>query len=128
VKLRSANVKPAFADAYVGFARFRDNLSQGGHKSYILLRNIDLSGIGQFIFEYASNDQTGHIQVRIDSQAGPVISTAAFMPTSSWDMFKKISGKIEKPVSGRHDIYFIALKPEKPNSEILKLNNIRFEK
>ncbi|SEI45605.1 cytochrome c [Dyadobacter koreensis] len=128
VKLRSANVKPAFADAYVGFARFRDNLSQGGHKSYILLRNIDLSGIGQFIFEYASGDQTGQIQVRIDSQAGPVISTAAFTPTSSWDVFKKISGKIENPVSGRHDIYFIALKPDKPNSEILKLNNIRFEK
>nr|WP_295924088.1 ThuA domain-containing protein [uncultured Dyadobacter sp.] len=127
VKLRSANVKPAFADAYTGFARFRDNLSQGGHKSFILLKNIDLTGIRQFVYEYASAGQQGTIQVRMDSQAGPVISTVAFGPTGSWDTLQKVTGTLQKAISGRHDIYFFAIKPEKPNDEILKLTNIRFE-
>ncbi|SDH50484.1 cytochrome c [Dyadobacter soli] len=127
VKLRNANVKPAFADAYKGFSRFRDNLSQGGHKSFILLKNIDMTGIRQFVYEYASAGQRGSIQVRIDSQAGPVISTVAFGPTGSWDTLQKLTGTLERAITGRHDIYFFAMKPDKPNDEILKLTNIRFE-
>ncbi|MCF2495068.1 ThuA domain-containing protein [Dyadobacter chenhuakuii] len=127
VKLRNANVKPAFADAFTGFSRFRDNLSQGGHKSFILLKNIDMTGIKQFVYEYASSGQQGSIQVRMDSQAGPVISSVTFGPTGSWDTMQKVTGTLEKAISGRHDIYFFAIKPDKPNDEILKLTNIRFE-
>ena len=127
VTLRNANVKPAYADAYVGFPRFRDNLSPGGHKSYILLKSIDLSGIKAFQYEYGSANQTGEIEVRIDSQAGPIISTIDYGPTGGWDNLKTVSGQLSKPVSGRHDVYFFAIKRTKPNDEILKLTNIRFE-
>ncbi|WP_240543697.1 ThuA domain-containing protein [Spirosoma foliorum] len=127
VTLRNANVKPAYADAHVGFPRFRDNLSPGGHKSYILLKSIDLSGIKAFLYEYASANQTGEIEVRIDSQAGPIISTTGYGPTRGWDTLKTVRGQLNKPVSGRHDVYFFAIKPTKPNDEILKLTNIRFE-
>ncbi|NEU70109.1 carbohydrate-binding protein [Spirosoma agri] len=127
VTLRNANVKPAYADAHVGFSRFRDNLSPGGHKSYILLKNIDLSGIKAFQYEYGSANQTGEIEVRIDSQAGPVISTTSYGPTGSWDTLKTVRGQLNKPVPGRHDVYFFAIKRAKPNDEILKLTNIRFE-
>jgi cytochrome c len=86
-----------------------------------------MTGIKQFVYEYASSGQKGSIQVRMDSQAGPVISTVAFGPTGSWDTMQKVTGTLEKAISGRHDIYFFAIKPDKPNDEILKLTNIRFE-
>ncbi|RYF68518.1 MAG: carbohydrate-binding protein, partial [Cytophagaceae bacterium] len=127
IRLRTATVKAAYADAHVGFSRFRDNLSQGGHKSYILLKNIDLTGIKRFTYEYGSANQAGEVEVRIDSQAGPVVSTVAYGPTGSWDTLKKITGQLSKPISGRHDIYFFAIKRTKPNDEILKLTTIQFE-
>ncbi len=127
VTLRNANVKPAYADAYVGFPRFRDNLSPGGHKSYILLKNIDLSGIKAFQYEYGSANQTGEIEVRIDSQAGPIVSTTGYGPTGGWDILKTVRGQLNKAISGRHDVYFFAIKRTKPNDEILKLTTIRFE-
>ena len=127
ITLRNAKVMSIYADAQVGFARFKDNLSPGAHKSYILLKNVDLTGIKQFTYEYGSADQTGEIEVRIDSQAGPIICLTAYEPTGSWDKLKTIPGKIEKPVSGRHDVYFFAIKRTKPNDKILKLTSIQFD-
>ncbi|MBO0950811.1 ThuA domain-containing protein [Fibrella forsythiae] len=127
IRLRSATVKAAYADAHVGFSRFRDNLSQGGHKSYILLKNIDLTGIKQFTYEYGSANQAGEVEVRIDSQAGPVVSSVAYGPTGSWDTLKQVTGLLSKPVTGRHDVYFFAIKRTKPNDEILKFSTIQFE-
>ncbi|MBD2751917.1 ThuA domain-containing protein [Spirosoma validum] len=127
VTLRNAKVMAVYADAHVGFARFKDNLSPGAHKSYIFLKNIDLTGIKQFTYEYGSGDQSGEIEVRIDSQAGPIISTTAYGPTDSFDKLKTITGKVDKPISGKHDVYFFAIKRTKPNDRILKLTSIQFD-
>jgi cytochrome c len=127
VTLRNATVKTAYADAHVGFARFRDNLSPGAHKSYILLKAVDLTNIKGFTYEYAAANQTGEIEVRIDSQAGPIVSRTTYGSTDNWDALKKLSGQLTKPVSGRHDIYFFAIKRTKPNDEILKLTSITFD-
>jgi cytochrome c len=126
VTLRNANVKSIYADAHVGFSRFKDNLSPGAHKSYILLKNVDLTGINQFVYEYGSAGQTGEIEVRIDSYAGPVISTTTYQSTGSWDKMGQLTGRLNKPVTGRHDVYFFAIKRTKPNDSILKLNGIQF--
>ncbi len=127
VRLRNAKVMSIYADAQMGFARFGNNLSPGGHKSYILLKDIDLTGIRQFTYEYGSADQTGEIEVRIDSQAGPIVSTTTYGPTGSWDKLKTVTGSVAKPVSGRHDVYFFAVKRTKPNDKILKLTSIQFD-
>ncbi|MFD1144706.1 ThuA domain-containing protein [Larkinella insperata] len=127
VTLRNAKVRTVFADAHVGFSRFRDNLSQGGHKAYILLKNTDLTNINQFVYEYASGNNTGEIEVRIDSQAGPVISRTSYGPSGDWGKLKLLTGKVTKPVSGKHDVYFVAIKRDKPNDEVLKLTSIEFQ-
>ncbi|UFH54987.1 carbohydrate-binding protein [Spirosoma sp. KNUC1025] len=127
VTLRNAKVMSIYTDAQMGFPRFGNNLSPGAHKSYILLKNIDLTGIKQFTYEYGSGDQSGEIEVRIDSQAGPIISKTAYGPTNSFDKLQTLTGKIDKPVSGRHDVYFFAIKREKPNDRILKLTSIQFD-
>ncbi len=126
IVLRNAKVKPVFADAHVGFRRFGNNLSGGDHKSYILLKAIDLSGINKFIYEYTSADKDGEIEARIDSQAGPVISRAPYKATGQGKA-STITGKIDIPTAGRHDVYFIMIKKDKPNNDIINLKSIQFE-
>ncbi|PRY16408.1 cytochrome c [Pontibacter ummariensis] len=127
ITLRNAKVQTAFADAHVGFPRWGNSLSGGDHKSYILLKDIDLTGIKQFTYEYSSLDKDGEIEVRIDSQGGPVISRTPYKATGSWDTSKKVSGKITTPTSGKHDVYFIVVKRDKPNNDIITLKTIEFE-
>ncbi len=125
--LRNANVKAVFADSIVGYPRFRNDLNPGGHKSYILLKNIDLTGIKSLTYRYASNNVKGTIEMRIDSKAGPIVSTVAYGETGSWDKFSDVRTQLSIPISGRHDVYFIALKPTKPNDSIIKFNSVQFD-
>ncbi|WP_428657323.1 ThuA domain-containing protein [Runella sp.] len=127
ISLRSAKVRAVNTDAQVGFARFGNNLSQGAHKSYVLLKNIDLTNIKKLTYEYAASDKDGEIEVRIDSQAGPVISRAAFKSTGSGDKVEKITASLDNPVLGRHNVYFFAIKRTKPNDNLMKFVSIQFD-
>ncbi|NJB71432.1 cytochrome c [Saonia flava] len=127
VKLRNAKVRTVFADDYVGFQRFGNSLTNANHKSHYMLKNIDLTGIKQFVYEYAAEDKTGEIEVRIDSQAGPVIAKTAYETTGSWNTTRKLEATLGKPIDGRHDIYFIMVKPEKPNEDIINVKSITFK-
>lgn len=124
--LRSPVVQPALADAHVGFERFRNSLSEGDNKSYILLRNIDLKGIRKITFSYASKDLDGEIEVRRDSRAGPVITKVAYKPTGSFDQFMDLSALIPTELMDRHDLYFIMRRKQSPFKAIIKLNTITF--
>jgi cytochrome c len=125
--LRHGDMNPAFTDAYVGYPRFRDKLSEGGNKAYLLLKNVDLTGISQINYNYGSRNMDGEIEVRLDSKAGPVISTTAYKQTGSFDKENTVTGKFNNPVSGRHDIYIYAVKRTKPNDAIIRINTIAFE-
>jgi cytochrome c len=127
VTLRNSKVRAVFADEHSGFRRFGNNLSSGDHKSFVLLRNIDLSGIRRFTYEYASLNRDGEIEVRIDSQAGPVVSSAPFKSTGAWDKTSTVSAEVAVPLSGRHDVYFFVIKRDKPNDDIINLKSIQFD-
>lgn len=127
ITLRNAKVHTVHADAHVGFPRWGNSLSQGDHKSYILLKNIDLTGIKKFTYEYASSDKDGEIEVRIDSYAGPVISRAPYQATGSWDTKKQLTAEITRPATGKHDVYFVVVKRNKPNDNIISLSTIQFD-
>ncbi len=124
---RSAKVRTIDADAHVGFARFRDKLSPADHKAYVLLKDIDFTGITRFIYDYASLDREGEIEVRLDSFAGPVIARTNFKATGSWEKFVSLAAPLIAPVVGRHDIYFIMMKRDRPNDKIIVLRSIQFE-
>lgn len=127
VTLRNADVKAVYADELKGFNRFKNDLSAGNHKSYVMFRDIDLSNIKKFVYQYASKDAAGEIEVRIDSQAGPVISSAAYTETGDWKKQASVTGEVQKPISGKHDIYFFAIKRTKPSEGILSIKDIQFE-
>lgn len=127
ISLRNAKVKTAFADGYSGFPRFGNRLSEGDHKSYIFFKDIDLTGIKGFTYEYGSQKKDGEIEVRIDSQAGPVISRTAYKATGDLKNLQHIRGNLNNPVSGKHDVYFFVIKKDKPNDNIILLTEIDFE-
>ena len=126
LKLRNARVRTVFMDRYEPFTRFGNSLTNADHKAFYMLKNVDLTHISGFLYEYASEDQSGAIEVRIDSQAGPVINKTGYEPTGSWDKTDTVEASLTKPVKGRHDVYFIVVKPEKPNEEIINLKAVTF--
>lgn len=128
ITLRNHQVRAVFADELHGFPRFRDNLSDGPHKSYVMLKNVDLTHVKGFTYRYASGDAAGVVEVRLDSRAGPIVASTVYPATGGMDKFNTISGKLDKPVTGRHDVYFFAMKPVKPNDGVIKWGEIGFEK
>jgi cytochrome c len=122
VTLRPAEMNAAFADGFEGISRFRDNLSGGGDNAYLFLKNIDLTGISKIIFKYDSGTDA-EIQVRLDSKAGPVIGNVPYSKTKE----ALVTVPITTPVTGRHDVYFYAVKRTKPNNSIIHISQIAFE-
>jgi cytochrome c len=127
LSLRSARVKTAFADGHPGFTRWGNSLGGGNHKAHILLKNVDLSGIRGFTFEYGA-DKEGTIEVRIDSQEGQVIASTPYSSTVGSEGSARVSAKIASPVNGRHDVYFVVLRSQEPYDDIINLGYINVEK
>lgn len=127
ITIRNYAVKTVYADAHPGFARFGNNLSDGGHKAYILLRNVDLNGIRRLSFLYSAEESHGMLEVRLDSRAGPVVSSVPFEATGKTKEGKVISAEWTQPVSGRHDVYVFVTRRNKPYDEEINLKEIRFE-
>jgi len=128
VTLRNANVRSVFADGLGGFPRWGNSISQGDHKSHVLLKNVDLTNIKGFNFGYTADKKDGYVEVRLDSYAGPVISRTEFKATGSWGNRAEVKGALAEPLTGRHDLYFFIMKPDKPNDDLATLQTIRFEK
>ena len=126
VSLRNAKVKTLNADAYVGFPRFGNRLNAGNHKSYVLLKGIDMTTIKSLTYDYSSLNKDGEIEVRLDSYAGPVVSRTPYKATGSWGKAEQVTGTLDKPFTGRHDVYVIVVKRDKPNDSIIQLNSIQF--
>jgi len=126
--VRLATQQAVFADAHPGFPRFRNSLSEGGNKAYLLFKDIDLSNISKFIFNYSSQNRDGEILVRMDSQIGPIISRIAFTPTGSFEKFKDLEANLLKKISGKHHLYFVITRSKLPDDALIKLNTISFER
>lgn len=127
LNLRPAKVRAVDTDQQSGFPRFGNSLGSGDHKSYLLLRNVDLNHIRGFIFEYASKDKAGVVEVRRDSQAGPVISQTPYAATGAWDSVATVRSELAEPLDGKHDLYFIFKKAMKPNKDIINIKSVTFE-
>lgn len=126
VSLRSARVKTIHVDVYKGFPRFGDRIDPGDHKSFVLMKNIDMTSIRKLSFTYYAT-QEGTIKARLGSQEGPAIATAPIRTTGEWGSAKETTAEITVPTSGRHDVYFVVLKPEKPNKAFAAIHEIYFQ-
>ena len=127
IKLRSAKMRPIDADAHVGIDRWGNAFGNAKNKSYILLQDIDLTGIKSLTYEYSAEKRRGEIVVQeIQSLGGQVISKVAFTPTGGEDNHQTLNAKIDKPVTGRHHVYIIFQNQEKTMDDLCKLWTFSF--
>jgi len=126
IKLRSAKMRPIDADAHVGIDRWGNAFGSAKNKSYILLRNVDLTGIKGLTYDYSAEKRGGEIVVRLESLGGPIISKAAFTPTGSEDKHQNLTAKFDKSLSGRHHVYIIFQNEEKTMDDLCKLWTFSF--
>ena len=66
------------------------------------------------------------MEARLDSRASPIIVKTVYNATKDWDTIKFLTEKINTPIEGRHDIYFIMVKPNAPNDKIINVKSITF--
>ena len=126
VTLRNSLVRTIDVDAYVGFPRWGNRLSAGGHKAYILLKDVDMTTIKSLTIDYSSKDKDGFIDVRLDSYAGPVVSRTPFKATGDWKNNAQVTAVFEQASTGKHDVYVVIMKPNKPDDSVAQLNSIQF--
>lgn len=126
VTLRPAKIKTINADAYVGFPRWGNRLSAGNHKAYVLIKDVDLTNIKSLTYDYSSVNKDGEIEVRLDSYAAPVVNRTPYKATGDWKNTKEVTATFDKPITGKHDVYIVVVKRDKPNDGIIQLNSIQF--
>jgi cytochrome c len=126
VTLRNAKVNAIDADTYVGFPRWGSRLSAGSHKAYLMFKGVDMTGIKSLTYDYSALNKDGEIEVRLDSYAGPVVSRTAFKKTGDWKTTNQVTSEFDKPITGRHDVYVIIVKRDKPNTDLAQLSSVTF--
>ena len=123
--LRHHILRAMDADMHPGFIFDWGQLREGGSKSYLVFKKIDLKNIKNISFEYASKEFDGEIQIRKNSAAGPIIAKVNYLPTGSWDKMDWVKTDIDLPEIC--DLYFVAVKKSKPTDKIIKFKSIKFE-
>lgn len=124
--LRPSKVPAKNADITYNLRKSDRNLGGIGNGSYFVFKNIDLKDITSLTYRIASLDKNGSIQVHIDNLKGQVISTLNYQSTGAWNKYVEISAPITNP-GGKHDLYFVFVKPEMPNKNIASVDWINFE-
>ncbi|WP_375447557.1 PQQ-dependent sugar dehydrogenase [uncultured Fibrella sp.] len=123
--LRPTKVLGSEADELNNMTRQGKRLGNIHNQSYFVLKNIDLKGIDQLTYRYSSKDRAATVEVHTDSPTGPIISTLIYAATGGWNTYTEQTVPITNP-GGLHDLYFVVVKPETPNQNLLSLEWLLF--
>jgi cytochrome c len=123
--LRPAKVEAEDADDLFSIVRGLQTLSKINHKSYFVLKDIDLKDIKRITYRYAAELHTAKIEVRAGSPKGKLLSTFHFNATKNND-YVEGSSPILNP-GGSNDLFFVFIKPEKPYYNLMRLDWLKFE-
>lgn len=124
---RPNRVQAEDADVLFDLQKDANIMSGMTNKSYFVLKNIDLYGIKQVTYRYSSQSRGGTIEVRTGSAKGQLISSLNFVANGKWDTFMEVSTPI-KDLGRKQDLYFVFVRKEKPNINLMRLDWISFEK
>lgn len=125
--LRPARVQAEEADVLNNVRPDEGTLGNIHHKSFFVFKNIDLKGIKQLTYNYASLNRDATIEVHVGSPKGEVISTVKYTQTGDWKKFRQITTSIKDP-GGKNDLYFVIRKDQEPNDHMLDVDWIEFKK
>lgn len=125
IVLRPAKVQAEDADVLHSVNKDDTYLGSIHNGSYFVIRNVDLKGITQLTYFYASASRNGTVEVHIDSPKGDVVSKVDFVPTGNWKTYKELVAEVNNP-GGRHDLYFVFLKDTAPNRDLISVDWVNF--
>lgn len=125
--LRPANVRGGEADQLQGLEKQGNRLGSIQNHSYFVLKHIDLKGIRNLTYRYASKDQDATVEVHTDSPTGPVISTLTYTATGNWNTFAEKTVPVRDPGSP-HDLYFVWVKGDAPEAHLCSLDWVNFDR
>jgi cytochrome c len=91
-----------------------------------MFKGVDMTGIKSLTYDYSALNKDGEIEVRLDSYAGPVVSRTAFKATGDWKTTSQVTSAFDKPITGKHDVYVIIVKRDKPNTDLAQLSSVTF--
>ncbi|MDD2525677.1 MAG: glycoside hydrolase family 43 protein [Bacteroidales bacterium] len=76
-------------------------------KGYIKVREVNFGNQSpaSFTASLAAGLDGGILEVRLDSVAGPLISSIDLQRTGGWESFKEFNSPLKQPVIGKHDLY-----------------------
>ena len=123
--LRPTRVLGSEADELNNVSRQGKRLGGIHNQSYFVLKNIDLKGIDQLTYRLSAKDRGATIEVHTDSPAGPLVSTLAYTPTGNWNTYTELGAPVRNP-GGKHDLYFVVVKAETPNRDLMRLEWLQF--
>lgn len=124
--LRPSKVEAEQAD-FVGDMQIeKGTLNHINNRSYFVLKNIDLKDVHRLRYRYSSKEMDAAIEVHIDAPGGQLVSTAAYKATGAWERYEEVSTTLTDP-GGKHDLYFVFVKADAPNTYLAALDWIRFE-
>lgn len=125
--LRPARVQAEEADVLFNVNNGGKRLGSIHNKSHFVLKNIDLKGIKQVTYNYASLNRDAIIEVHVGSVKGLLISTVNYTATGDWKKQKLLNAPIKDP-GGKNDLYFVIRKDEEPNDHVLDIDWIEFKR
>ena len=126
MSFRSPLLQAEDADKVQGLSKNNKALNSVNNNAYFVFQNIDLKGVKQLTYHYASQNQAAAIEVHTDSPTGPVISKLNYKATGDWNKFVDLSAPVKDP-GGRHDLYFVVVKDKPPYNSLLDIDWIQFK-
>lgn len=91
-----------------------------GNGEWLMYRKLDLTNFRSFTVRTAAERDLSVLEVRIDSATGPVIGEVTLPNTKKWSIFETATANL-KPVTGRHDLYFVLRLDDDPNNQNKKM-------
>lgn len=93
--------------------------------SYLVFKSIDLKFVTSLTYRISSFNRAATIELHLDSPSGEVVNTLNYEPTGDWEKWGELTTPL-KATTGIHDLYFVVVKKEKPDTDLLNLDLIQF--
>jgi cytochrome c len=124
--LRPAKIQVENADVVYNVRKTEQQLVGINHRSYFVLKNIDLKDVDSLTARIASVNRDASIKVRINSPKGDVVSSINYKATGARNKFMDFSATVKDP-GGKHDLYFVFEKVDTPNRNIGSIDWVMFK-
>lgn len=91
-------------------------LQDAGAGDYAMFRNVEFGeGVNKLFLEAASNKRTpeelGRIELRLDRPDGELVASVLVDNTGDMNVFKTLTARLTKQITGTHDLYISFTRP-----------------